>query len=154
MNRLDPLAPIGRVLFALLFVDAALGHFKPETVAYAQASGVPLANLAVPASGVLALVAALSIAVGYRARWGAIGIVAFLVPVTLMMHKFWAISDPGMAQLQRIMFLKNVSLVGAALYLAYAGAGALSLDARLRRRAARGDDRLDAAAAGSTAYSA
>jgi putative oxidoreductase len=123
------LAPIGRSLFALLFVISAVGHFKPETVAYAAASGVPLANLMVPASGILALLSALSIASGYRARWGAAGIVAFLVPVTLTMHKFWAISDPMMAQMQQIMFLKNLSLIGAALYFVYAGAGALSLDA-------------------------
>jgi len=123
----------GRMLFALLFITSAFGHFKPETVAYAAASGVPLANLLVPASGILALVAALSIATGYRARWGAIGIIAFLVPVTLTMHKFWTISDPMMAQLQQIMFMKNVSLIGAALFFVYAGAGALSLDARAGR---------------------
>ena len=127
------LALTGRILFALLFVMSAFGHFKPETAAYAAASGVPLANLLVPAAGILALVSALSIATGYRARWGAIGIVAFLVPVTLTMHKFWTISDPMMAQLQQIMFMKNVSLIGAALFFVYAGAGALSLDARARR---------------------
>lgn len=127
------LALIGRISFALLFIISGIGHFKPETVAYAASSGVPFANLLVPASGILAIVAALSIATGYRARWGAAGIVAFLVPVTLAMHKFWAISDPMMASLQQVMFLKNVSLIGAALYFVYAGAGALSLDARAGR---------------------
>jgi putative oxidoreductase len=130
---MKPLALIGRILFSLLFITAAFGHFKPETIAWAAASGVPLANLLVPASGVLAIVAALSIASGYRARLGAAGIVAFLVPVTLAMHKFWTIADPMMAQMQQVMFMKNVSLIGAALYFVYAGAGALSFDA-LRRR--------------------
>ena len=128
---MKPLAPIGRILFSLIFIHAALGHFEPGTVAYAAASGVPFANLLVPASGLLALAA--GIATGYRAKWGAAGIVAFLVPVTLSMHKFWAVSDPMMAQLQQIMFMKNVSLIGAALFIMYAGAGALSLDARAGR---------------------
>lgn len=132
---MNSLAPIGRISFALLFIISGLGHFKPETVAYAASSGVPLANLLVPASGILAIVAALSIATGYRARLGAAGIIAFLVPVTLTMHKFWAISDPMTAQLQQVMFFKNVSLIGAALYFAYAGAGAFSLDARAGRAA-------------------
>jgi putative oxidoreductase len=130
---MKPLALIGRLAFALLFIHAGLGHFKPETVAYAAASGVPLANLLVPASGLLAIVAALMIATGYRARLGAAGIVAFLVPVTFAMHKFWAIPDPMMASLQQVMFLKNISLIGAALYFIYAGAGAYSLDARAGR---------------------
>lgn len=130
---MKPLALIGRISFALLFIISGIGHFKPETFAYAASSGVPFADLLVPASGILAIVAALSIATGYRARWGAAGIVAFLVPVTLAMHKFWAISDPMMASLQQVMFLKNVSLIGAALYFMYAGAGALSLDARAGR---------------------
>lgn len=130
---MKPLALVGRVLFSLIFITAAFGHFKSDTIAWAAASGVPLANLLVPASGLLAIVSALSIATGYRARLGAAGIVAFLVPVTLAMHKFWTIGDPMMAQMQQIMFMKNVSLIGAALYFVYAGAGALSLDA-LRRR--------------------
>jgi putative oxidoreductase len=130
---MKPLALIGRISFALLFIVSGLSHFKPETIAYASSSGVPLANLLVPASGILAIVSALSIAAGYRARWGAAGIVAFLVPVTLAMHKFWAISDPMMASMQQVMFLKNVSLIGAALYFVYAGAGAFSLDARAGR---------------------
>ena len=134
MSNLKPLALAGRILFALLFITAALGHFKPETIGWAAASGVPFANFVVPASGILALVSALSIATGYRARLGAAGLIAFLVPVTLTMHKFWTIADPMMAQMQQVMFMKNISLIGAALYFVYAGAGALSLDARVKTR--------------------
>ena len=133
---MKPLALTGRILFSLLFIAAAPGHFKSETIAYAAGSGVPLAELLVPASGILALLAGLSLAFGWHARWGAAGMVAFLVPVTLMMHRFWAVSDPMQAQIQQVMFMKNVSLLGAALYFVYAGAGALSLDARARGRRA------------------
>ena len=127
------LAPIARISFALLFVISGLTHFQPGTVAYAASAGVPCANVLVPASGLLAIVAALMVATGYRARLGAAGLVAFLVPVTFAMHKFWAIPDPMMASLQQVMFFKNISLIGAALYFVYAGAGAYSLDARTRR---------------------
>lgn len=127
---MKPLALVGRILFSLIFIFAATGHFKSSTIAYAAAQGVPLANLAVPASGILALIGGLSIALGYRARWGAAAIVAFLVPVTLAMHNFWSMSDPMMAQMHMVMFMKNVALIGGALFIAYAGAGAFSLDAR------------------------
>jgi putative oxidoreductase len=66
---------------------------------------------------------------GYRARLGAWLIVLFLVPVTLAMHNFWAVKDPMMAQMQMIMFMKNVSMLGGALLITQFGAGPLSLDA-------------------------
>jgi putative oxidoreductase len=56
----------------------------------------------------------------------------FLVPVTLLMHRFWAVQDPVMAQMQLGIFMKNVSMLGGALLIASFGAGPLSLDARAR----------------------
>ena len=53
-----------------------------------------------------------------------------LVPVTLMMHNFWAVKDPMMAQMQMAMFLKNVTMLGGALLISQLGVGSLSLDAR------------------------
>jgi putative oxidoreductase len=106
------------------------GLFSSKMVGYAAAAGVPFAGLAVPLSGVLAVAGALSIALGYRARLGAWLIVLFLVPVTLAMHNFWAVKDPMMAQMQMVMFMKNVSMLGGALLITQFGAGTLSLDAR------------------------
>ena len=136
---------VGRILFSLLFISAALGHFKPETVMWATAQGVPLAKLAVPASGVLALAGGLSILLGYRTRWGAIALIVFLVPVTVMMHNFWAVTDPMMNQLQMSMFMKNVALIGGALAFASFGPGAYSLDARAERRERIGEAAASAA---------
>jgi putative oxidoreductase len=70
---------------------------------------------------------------GHRARVGAWFIALFLVPVTFMMHKFWTVHDPMMAQIQTIMFMKNVSILGGALLISRFGAGPLSLDARHSR---------------------
>jgi putative oxidoreductase len=121
---------IGRILFSLIFIFAAFGHFKPETIAYASSAGVPLAKLAVPASGILSLAGGLSILLGYRARLGAWALVVFLVPVTVMLHNFWTVTDPMMKQMQMVMFMKNLGLIGGALMYAVHGAGAYSLDAR------------------------
>src|SRR5687768_15032063 len=126
----------GRLLFAAIFLIAPLGHFTPQMIGYAAQQGVPAAGLLVPASGILALAGALSVALGYRARIGAWLIVAFLVPVTITMHNFWAISDPMMYQMQFAMFMKNVSMLGGALLIAHFGAGPLSLDARRSANAA------------------
>jgi putative oxidoreductase len=126
-------APIGRIMFSLIFLLSVPNHFKHETVAYAAAAGVPLANVAVPLAGLVALVGGLSLALGFHARVGAIALLVFLVPVTLFMHKFWGISDAQQAHMQMINFMKNVALMGGALFFVYAGAGAYSLDARSHR---------------------
>ena len=112
---------------------AGANHFNKQTIGYAASQGVPLAAIAVPLSGVLAIAGGLSILLGYRAKLGAWLIVLFLIPVTLMLHKFWTVTDPMMAQIQMILFMKNVSMLGGALLITGFGAGPFSLDARRSR---------------------
>jgi putative oxidoreductase len=134
-SRVLPLA--GRILFALIFVMSTPNHFSASGVGYAASNGVPMPNVLVPLAGILALCGGLSIMLGYRAKIGAWMLVAFLIPVTLWMHRFWDVADAQMAQAQMINFTKNVALTGAALYMAWFGAGPLSLDARIARSEAR-----------------
>ncbi len=121
---------LGRILYAAIFISAAPGHFTAGTIAYAANKGVPLASIAVPLSGILALLGGLSILAGYKARYGAWLLVLFLVPVTFMMHNFWAFTEPMAARTQYIMFMKNLSMLGASLLIAYFGSGPFSLDDR------------------------
>jgi putative oxidoreductase len=125
-----PVALLGRLFFALIFLMAGPNHFSSQTIAYAASQGVPMASIAVPLSGVLALVGGLSILLGYRARIGAWLIALFLVAVTPMLHNFWAVTDPMMHQMQMVMFMKNVSMLGGALLISQLGAGPWSLDHR------------------------
>jgi putative oxidoreductase len=121
---------LGRFLFVAIFLMAGPNHFSRQTIAFAASQGVPLASVTVPLSGILALAGGLSILLGYRAKLGAWLIALFLVPVTLMMHKFWAVADPMMQQIQMVLFMKNVAILGGALLITQFGAGPLSLDAR------------------------
>lgn len=125
--------PLGRVLFSLIFIWSGVTHLSAGTIAYAAQAGVPLAGLLVPASGVLAALGGLSVALGWHARLGAAALVLFLVPVTLQMHAFWAMPDPMMAQVHLAMFMKNLAMLGGALFVARVGAGPVSLDARAGR---------------------
>lgn len=122
------LVPVGRALFALIFVVSIFGHFSGATIAQASAHGVPLAAFFVPFAGVIGMVGGVLVMLGYRARFGAFLLLLFLVPVTFMLHKFWGIPDPHIAALQKVMFMKNVALVGGALLIMYWGAGPHSLD--------------------------
>jgi len=125
-----PVVLLGRVLFGLIFVMAGTNHFSSQTIAYSASQGVPLAAFAVPLSGVIALAGGLSILLGYRAKIGAWLVVLFLACVTPMMHRFWAVTDPMMQQMQMVMFMKNLSMLGGALLISQFGAGPWSLDAR------------------------
>ena len=143
-DRATPVAPItatgtarrvvallGRALFGLVFVAAAPAHFSQLTIDHAMLHGVPLANILVPAAGLMAFVGGLCVMLGFRTKIGAGILVAFLVPVTLSMHDFWNVSEPALHAMQHAMFMKNVALIGGALLLAYFGAGPLSIDARM-----------------------
>jgi putative oxidoreductase len=123
----------GRQLFSIIFIIASAGHFSPDAIESAARHGVPLPDLLVPVSGVIALVGGLSVLLGFQTRIGAWLLVLFLVPVTVMMHNFWTSSDPLTHQIERAMFLKNVTMLGGALVISYFGAGPLSLDALLNR---------------------
>ncbi len=124
-----PVIFLGRLLFTVIFLMAGFTHFMKQTIGFAASQGVPAAWLLVPAAGILALLGGLSILLGYRAKLGAWLIVIFLIGVTPM-HKFWGISDPMMQQMQMIMFLKNLAMMGGALFLTQFGSGPWSLDRR------------------------
>ena len=124
---------IGRQLFSILFIVASFNHFNPHTINAAAQHGVPAAEVLVPLSGVLALMGGLSVLVGLYTRFGATLLVLFLVPVTLLMHNFWSFVDPSLIALEQAMFMKNLTMLGGALLIAYFGAGPLSFDALIER---------------------
>lgn len=68
---------------------------------------------------------------GYKARLGACLLGFFLLVIALMMHRFWDTTDPNMAQIQLALFMKNISMLGAALLIIYFGSGPLSIDKSL-----------------------
>jgi putative oxidoreductase len=64
------------------------------------------------------------------ARFGAWLIALFLVGVTPMMHRFWTVPDPTMHQMQMVMFMENLAMLGGALVITQIGSGPWSLDSR------------------------
>ncbi len=127
------IALLGRILYSAIFILSSFGHFMPSTIEFAASHGVPYANVLVPLSGIIALLGGLSILLGFKARYGAWLIVIFLIPVTAMIHQFWTIEDPMAAKMQMAMFMKNLSMLGGALLIAYFGSGPLSLDKKVEK---------------------
>jgi putative oxidoreductase len=115
----------GRILFSLIFLLTVVSHFNQETIDYAAAQGVPAASFLVPFSAVIAFIGGLCIAIGYRTKTGGLLILIFLVPVTIYMHAFWKETDPMKKKMQMGNFMKNVSLMGAALLITCFGGESL-----------------------------
>ena len=110
---------IGRVLFALIFINSGIAHLtKLEAMTgYAQYKKVPAAKLSVIVSGLMILVGGLYIAFGVYADLGALLIALFLIPAAFLMHAFWKESDATAKQNETIGFFKDLSLAGAALII-------------------------------------
>ncbi|PZF74905.1 DoxX family protein [Taibaiella soli] len=119
---------IGRILFALIFLMSGPGHFSAATIGFAASKGVPMASVLVPLSGVIEIIGGLSILLGYKTKWGALLLIVFLIPVTFTLHAFWNVADPMMKQMDMAAFMKNISMLGAALMISYFGAGPVSID--------------------------
>ena len=111
----NPPSLIGRLLYGGVLIFTGLNHFQDEDsmVAYAEAKGVPMADLAVPFSGGLLVFSGLSLILWRLPRLAAGAVISFLVPSTLLMHDFWAV-DEEQKQSEMNNFLKNTALLGAA----------------------------------------
>jgi uncharacterized membrane protein YphA (DoxX/SURF4 family) len=124
---MDVLVLIGRILFAALFLNSAVGHLTQSKAmaGYAGSKGVPAAQATVLCSGVLLAAGSLSVLLGIWADLGALLLLIFLVPTALMMHNFWTLTDAEARQGDMIHFMKDLALAGACLMLmaliSYAG---------------------------------
>ncbi|MGA0070872.1 MAG: DoxX family protein [Candidatus Nanopelagicaceae bacterium] len=116
---MDILLVIGRVLFALIFINSGIAHLTKlnDMTGYAQFKKVPAPKLAVIVTGLMLIIGALYIVFGVYADLGALLLAIFLVPTAFMMHNFWTIQDPQAKQGEMINFFKNLSLAGAALII-------------------------------------
>jgi putative oxidoreductase len=128
-QRYAPL--LGRFLITFLFFRSALGKITDVSGAAGgmAAKGMPYAEVFLAGAIAFEIVGSLCVLLGWKARWGALALLIFLVPATLIFHNFWAI-DP--AQVREVTnqtnhFFKNVTIMGALVFIMGMGSGQLSL---------------------------
>ena len=130
VSRNDYVAAAGRTMLALLFLVS--GYKKvidfAATAAYMASRGMPLVEFFAVASIVLELGGGLMLVAGWKARWSAAALfVLFMIPATLIFHRFWAV-DAAQVFNQTNHFLKNVAIMGGLALVAGFGPGMLSAD--------------------------
>ncbi len=119
---------VGRILLVLMFLVSGIGkifHFE-GTTQYMAKVGMPMTTFFGLGAIFLELVGSITVILGYFTRFGAVLLLFFLVPTTLIFHG--NIVDP----MQKIQFLKNVGMFGGLLVLLVSGSGPFSLDHLLR----------------------
>jgi putative oxidoreductase len=124
---------VSRACLALVFI--ASGFFKlahpEETVTSVAAQGMAASHSLALAAGCFELALGMLLLIGFRARWCAGVLLAFLVPVTFLFHN--PLGLPAVdAQLQATMIMKNMAIAGGLLGIMVHGAGPLSMDSARR----------------------
>jgi putative oxidoreductase len=127
MKNIAPL--IGRILIAIIFLFSGIHKIMDPagTKQFMTAYGMPLVGLFFIGAVIFEIGGGLSLLLGFKARWGAIALIIFLIPTTLIFHTKFS------EQMQVIQFMKNLAILGGLLMIAAFGPGEMSLDERTKK---------------------
>ncbi|MEM6255395.1 MAG: DoxX family protein [Cyanobacteria bacterium P01_D01_bin.156] len=119
-------ALLARTAIAVIFLNSGFGKLSNFSGTQEQiaGAGLPLAALVTVFTIAFQLLGGTSLVLGYKARIGAVLLLAFLIPATLVFHN--PIADPS----QMTQFLKNLAIIGGLLMVTAYGSGPISLDHR------------------------
>ncbi|RAP32738.1 DoxX family protein [Candidatus Marinamargulisbacteria bacterium SCGC AG-439-L15] len=122
LYKLSPL--ISRILIAIIFIFAGYGKIMDpmSTQAYMNTMGMGATTFFLVCAIIIEIVGGVSILLGYYTRIGALLLIIFLLPTTIIFHTDFS------SQVQVIMFLKNLAIMGGLFSLLANGSGAYSID--------------------------
>ena len=141
---------LGRLLLCTIFLLAAVGNKIPhfsDVARIMESAGVPAPELLLVGAIVFLVAGSLSVIAGYKARVGAILLLTFLVLASYYFHPFWKLEGQAQQE-QMIHFMKNLSMMGAMLFIVANGSGPMSLDSWLTKRSAPAQEPALSAQAG------
>ena len=122
---------IARLLLAVMFLLGGIGKFAglDGTAGYIASVGLPAPQLLAVGAGLVEVVGAVLLIVGWQARWAALALAGFTLLASFLFHNYWTLpADQQM--MQQLMFMKNLAITGGLLSVFAFGAGSLSLDQR------------------------
>lgn len=123
---------LGRIMIATIFLMSAVGNKIPNfsgVVVYMTGEGVPSPRLMLALAIVFLLFGSVSVILGYHARFGAALLLVFLALATYYFHDFWTFTGQE-KDMQMIQFMKNLSMMGAMIFIIANGPGQGSLNGR------------------------
>ncbi len=128
-NQSDALALFGRILLGSIFVLSGFQKLMgfAGLVTSIAGKGLPVPEVLAVLTIAIELGAGLLLVVGWKARWAALLIFLFIIPVSLTFHNFWAM-EGAQAAMNKTQFMKNLSIMGGMLMAAAFGPGRYSVD--------------------------
>ncbi|MBV8667359.1 MAG: DoxX family protein [Burkholderiaceae bacterium] len=108
--------PIGRALIGVLFLVSGINKILAFSyvAGWMASMGLPLASVLLVLTIAVEIGGGLMLITGVQARFAALLLALFLIPVTFVFHAFWS-ADAATFQNQLVHFLKNLSIFGAML---------------------------------------
>ena len=122
---------LARILLAAVFLPAGLskvGGFE-GTVGYIASVGLPLPAFGAALAIVVEIAGSAALLAGWGTRFAAVILALFTLAASVFFHAYWA-APADQVFVTKLLFCKNIGLVGGLLALAAAGAGGWSIDAR------------------------
>lgn len=115
----DYLSLLARICLATIFIWSGINKIVNPiaTQANMSAHGMPLTSIFLLAAIALEIVGGFSVLLGIKTRWGAVMLVIFLIPATLIFHTNFA------TEIEQAMFFKNLAMLGGLLMLIQYGGG-------------------------------
>ncbi|MCP5492430.1 MAG: DoxX family protein [Chlamydiales bacterium] len=125
---------LGRILMAAIFIlsgvsklfnwSGSLQHLEStlsDWHAYLGqspffAKAISMAPLLLGLAIAFELIGGCSVLIGYRPKWGAVLLILFLIPTTILMHHFWFLEGQARVE-QQISFIKNCAILGGLMIL-------------------------------------
>src|SRR5690606_29353940 len=104
---------LARVLLSAIFVMSGISKIMDwsGTAQWMQAQGMVAIPFFLAGAIVLEIGGGLMVLLGFKARLGAILLIGFLIPTTLIFHNFWAYAGETQ-QTEMINFMKNSAILG------------------------------------------
>ena len=126
ISKFGPLA--GRILMAAIFLESGIGKIGKFAfyAGYMASKGLPMVPILLVITIIVEIGASVMLIIGWKARWGAAALFLWMIPVTLLFHNFWAV-PAEQYQIQSIMFMKNLAMMGGMLYVMAFGSGPYSV---------------------------
>lgn len=120
---------LGRLFLAQIFLMSGVSKIFnfSATTQYMSSHGIHPVGLWIVVAIVVELTGSASLIAGYFTRIGALLLLCFLLPVTLIFHL-----DLG-DRMQAVMFMKNTAILGGLIMVLCTGAGKFSMDEKKRR---------------------
>ena len=132
MSFSEYLSPfVGRLVFGWFFLSqvAFYGGEFDKTGLQMTLAGVPSAPFVLAITLLLVVMGAISLILGFHARYGALLLFAVTIVTSVVMHDYWHITgDPAARQAHFELFACYAAIAGGLLLLVGQGPGPLAID--------------------------